>query len=76
MARDYPCHAKDKLAGWPFWLQWRNYPDCPRCERQMRFVFQIDSQDNVPYDFGDSGIVSLFQCPVHKSEVAVREACC
>jgi hypothetical protein len=39
----------DKLAGWPYWVQGVEYPQCPECESKMKLLFQIDSEKNVPY---------------------------
>lgn len=61
---------KDKLAGWPSWVQFRDYPDCPTCGRTMRLVFQLDSEDHVPFTFGDAGIGHITQCPTHPTTVA------
>jgi len=56
----------DKLGGWPSWVQDIDYPDCPTCGRRMRHVFQLASQDNLPYIFGDMGTGHVTQCPEHK----------
>src|SRR5262249_30916935 len=45
----------DKLAGWPMWVQNIEYPQCPQCGRRMTHVFQVDSEDNIPFMFGDVG---------------------
>ncbi len=65
----------DKLAGWPDWVQGAEYPSCPRCEKRMELVFQFDSEDNVPFMFGDVGIGHVTQCPEHKDVVAFGWAC-
>jgi uncharacterized protein YwqG len=66
----------DKLAGWPYWVQNVEYPNCPVCNTQMRLVFQIDSEDNLPHMFGDSGCGHITQCPAHKEQLAFAWACC
>jgi uncharacterized protein (TIGR02996 family) len=66
----------DKLSGWPYWVQNVNYPNCPRCGRQMVYIFQVASEDNVPYMFGDSGTGHITQCPEHKDVVAFGWDCC
>jgi uncharacterized protein YwqG len=66
----------DKLAGWPAWIQNVEYPNCPRCGRRMAHVFQMDSEDNVPFMFGDAGCGHVTQCPEHKEVVALGWACC
>lgn len=65
----------DKLAGWPTWVQNPEYPSCPRCESQMVYVFQLDSEDNLPYMFVDVGRGHITQCPRHLDVVAFGWAC-
>jgi uncharacterized protein YwqG len=65
----------DKLAGWPAWVQGVEYPHCPRCGRRMVLVFQVDSEDNIPFMFGDLGCGHITQCPEHKEIVAFGWAC-
>lgn len=66
----------DKLLGWPHWIQGVVYPDCPTCNKKMRYLFQIASEDNVPYMFGDAGIGHVFICPTHPRRVAFAWSCC
>ncbi len=70
----YP-RGGDKLAGYPMWVQSVEYPDCPVCGEQMRLVFQIDSEDNLPYMFGDVGCGHITQCKNHKEQLAFGWAC-
>lgn len=65
----------DKLAGYPFWIQGVEYPACPVCGEQMRLLFQIDSEDNLPFMFGDLGCGHLTQCKNHKDQLAFGWAC-
>jgi Domain of unknown function (DUF1963) len=65
----------DKLGGWPAWVQDVEYPQCPQCGRQMIHVFQLDSEDNIPFMFGDCGCAHVTQCPEHKDVVAFGWAC-
>ncbi len=65
----------DKLAGWPAWVQGVEYPHCPRCNLRMIHVFQVDSEDNIPFMFGDVGCGHITQCPQHKDVVAFGWAC-
>jgi hypothetical protein len=67
--------ARDKLGGWPAWVQGVEYPNCPRCGRRMAHVFQVDSEHNVPFMFGDVGCGHITQCPEHKEVVAFGWAC-
>lgn len=65
------CNNGDKLAGWPFWIGKIEYPTCPRCGKRMDAVlFQIDSNHNLPFMFGDFGYGYVTQCPRHKDVVA------
>ena len=66
---------RDKLFGWPAWVQGVEYPNCPRCGRRMTHVFQVDSGDNVPFMFGDVGCGHITQCTEHKEVVAFGWAC-
>lgn len=67
---------KDKLLGWPFWVQGIEYPDCPKCGECMDYIFQIDSKDNLDYMFGDSGCAHITQCKIHKDQLTIAWACC
>jgi uncharacterized protein YwqG len=67
--------AGDKLAGWPCWVQDVDYPACPSCGQRMEIVFQLDSEDNVPYMFGDVGTGHITQCPQHLDVFAFAWAC-
>jgi hypothetical protein len=69
-------HSGDKLSGWPYWVQSAEYPTCPQCGQRMDFVFQLDSENNLPYMFGDVGCGHITQCPHHKDVVAFGWACC
>lgn len=66
----------DKLGGWPFWVQGNDLPACPTCGTTMQHVFQVDSEHNVPFMFGDVGTGHITQCPVHHEVVAFAWACC
>lgn len=70
----YP-RGGDKLFGYPMWIQGIEYPDCPTCGEQMRLVFQIDSEDNLPFMFGDVGCAHLTQCKTHKEQLTFGWAC-
>jgi len=66
---------KDKLLGWPMWIQGVEYPSCPRCKREMEYFFQLDSEDNVPHMFGDVGCGHVSYCPDHPDVLAFTWAC-
>jgi predicted DNA-binding WGR domain protein/uncharacterized protein YwqG len=65
----------DKFFGYPRWVQGIEYPTCPKCQTEMEFVFQIDSENNLPYMFGDAGIAHVTQCKEHKDILALAWAC-
>ncbi|HBB33616.1 MAG TPA: molybdate metabolism regulator [Cyanobacteria bacterium UBA8803] len=65
----------DKLAGYPRWVQGMEYSGCPICREPMRQVFQLASNDNLPYMFGDAGIGHVLQCKTHKEQFAFIWAC-
>lgn len=65
----------DKLGGWPHWIQGVEYPSCPKCGKRMIHLFQVDSEDNLPFMWGDVGCGHVTQCPDHKDVVAFGWAC-
>lgn len=67
--------ANDKLLGWPFWVQGVEYPDCPKCNKPMAYIFQIDSEDNLDFMFGDAGCAHITQCKTHRNQMAIAWAC-
>ncbi|MES2299082.1 MAG: DUF1963 domain-containing protein [Pseudomonadota bacterium] len=68
-------HGGDKLLGWPAWIQGVEYPTCSICASTMKLIVQIDSEDNVPYMFGDVGCGHLFQCRQHPQVLGFAWAC-
>ncbi len=66
---------RDKLGGWPAWVQGPERPACPRCGTAMRVVFQIVSDDTLPIVFGDMGTGHLTVCPEHPDVLAFGWAC-
>jgi uncharacterized protein YwqG len=73
--QDYP-KTGDKLLGWPAWIQGIEYPECPDCGDRMKLIFQLDSEDNLDYMFGDAGIAHVTQCEKHPDKLAIAWACC
>ena len=65
----------DKLGGWPYWIQSVEYPECRQCNQTMKLVFQIDSEVNVPYMWGDAGCGHVTQCPEHPEVISFGWAC-
>lgn len=72
--KNYP-QVGDKLAGYPAWVQGIEYPNCPLCGERMQLLFQLDSEDNLPYMFGDVGCGHITQCKRHKEQLAFGWAC-
>lgn len=66
---------EDKLFGWPYWVQSEEYP----CDREtgstMKLLFQLTSENNLKYMFGDSGIGHLTQSIDNKNELGFGWAC-
>lgn len=67
--------GKDKLFGWPYWIQSLGYPADSITGTQMELLFQFDSKDNLPYMFGDAGIGHLTVSPDNEGELAFGWAC-
>ena len=66
---------QDKLFGWPYWVQSVEYPFDRKTETQMQLLFQLASEDNLPYMFGDAGIGHLTQSPDNREELGFGWAC-
>ncbi|MEO1515823.1 MAG: DUF1963 domain-containing protein [Bacteroidota bacterium] len=65
----------DKLFGWPYWVQSAEYPYDRESGSRMELLFQFDSEDNLPYMFGDAGIGHLTQSPDNEQELGFGWAC-
>jgi uncharacterized protein YwqG len=72
----YAPKSGEKLGGWPAWVQGVEYPQCPECQEQMHLVFQVDSEQNIPYVFGDVGCGHITRCRNHPHVLAFGWACC
>ena len=68
--------AGDKLAGWPYWVQGPEYPQCKLCGAAMRVLFQVDSEHNLAWMWGDAGCAQLSVCEEHRDQLAFGWACC
>ncbi len=66
---------QDKLFGWPYWVQSVEYPFDRKTGTKMELLFQLASEDNLPYMFGDVGIGHLTQSPKNKEELGFGWAC-
>eukprot|EP01113_Clastostelium_recurvatum_P000628 TRINITY_DN10294_c0_g1_i1.p1 TRINITY_DN10294_c0_g1~~TRINITY_DN10294_c0_g1_i1.p1 ORF type:complete len:308 (+),score=41.97 TRINITY_DN10294_c0_g1_i1:3-926(+) len=67
--------AESKLDGYPLWVQGMEYPHCKTCRRQMLHIFQIASNDVVPFEWGDRGVGYVFRCPLHEDVLGFGFAC-
>ncbi|MCW8130798.1 MAG: DUF1963 domain-containing protein [Planctomycetota bacterium] len=66
----------EKLLGWPLWVQGVEYPNCPDCGARMQHLFQLDSEKNLDYMFGDMGCGHITQCRNHPRRLAFGWSCC
>lgn len=55
---------KDKANGWPAWTQGPEYPRCPKCDKPMRFIYQVLDDLHVSLENG-TGRGYLFYCEEH-----------
>ena len=70
----YPI-AVDKLCGWPSWEQSPEYPNDRQTGARMDLLFQLSSNRNIPWMWGDAGIGHLTQSPNDPNELAFAWAC-
>ena len=68
----YTPRQQDKLLGWPSWPQYVAYPSCRVCGRELWLVFQLESDQNLHYMFGDDGCGHITCCPDHPDELAFQ----
>lgn len=72
---EYKSKSGEKLLGWPHWVQGVEYVFCPICSKQMRYIFQLDSERNIDFMFGDMGIGHISQCKDHPEQLVFTWAC-
>lgn len=65
----------DKLYGWPYWIQGKENPSDRQTGTMMELLFQLDSEVNLPFMFGDMGVGHLTESPDNKEELAFGWAC-
>lgn len=65
----------DKLFGWPHWIQSLEYPYDRVHKVRMELLFQLDSEVNLPFMFGDVGVGHLTQSPKNPNELGFGWAC-
>ncbi|UTW62276.1 DUF1963 domain-containing protein [bacterium SCSIO 12741] len=71
----YAATSGDKLGGWPLWIQGVEYPHNPQTGEVMQLLFQLDSEVNLPFMFGDSGVGHLTVSPNDEKLMAFGWAC-
>ena len=61
----------DRLSGWTYWIQRDERPECRICHQPMEhLILTLESDDNIPFLWGDCGVGNVFQCSDHLEEVA------
>lgn len=65
----------DKLFGWPYWVQGKENPADRTTGTEMELLFQLDSEVNLPFMFGDMGVGHVTQSPDNEDELAFGWAC-
>lgn len=63
------------IGGYPIWIQGETERRCKICKKQMEFIGQIDSQQEVQLMWGDAGCVYLFQCHEHHDQFGMEMQC-
>ena len=63
------------LGGYPRFVQGEARYTCPKCNTEMKFYAQVDSEDDAGIMWGDIGLVYFFQCPKHKNEFQLELQC-
>ncbi len=66
---------RDKLFGWPNWIQGVSYPYDPKAGTGMQFLFQLASFDHLNYRFGDDGTGHITQSVENSDLLAFGWAC-
>ena len=70
----YPLQG-DKLLGAPYWVQDPERPPCPECEKPMKTLFQLDSNDNLDLMWGDAGVAHVLWCADHQQVLTLVWQC-
>lgn len=60
---------RDKIGGYPYWVQNTSYPKCKKCSKNLSIIIQLSSNDHIPYYFSDGGVGHIFICREHKEEI-------
>jgi hypothetical protein len=57
------CAWGEKMGGWPLWGASPSYMRCPACDIAMDVVFQLDSDCNLDFVWGNNGTAFVHRCP-------------
>ncbi|PHS02986.1 MAG: hypothetical protein COA78_19665 [Blastopirellula sp.] len=63
------------LGGYPRHVQSEISCQCTKCNSEMEFFAQIDSEEEAGIMWGDVGLVYFFRCSEHKDEVRMELQC-
>ncbi|MBZ0167337.1 MAG: DUF1963 domain-containing protein [Candidatus Omnitrophica bacterium] len=63
------------LGGYPRWVQGEVIVPCPKCQSDLEFLGQIDSEEKANIMWGDCGLIYLFLCPDHPDEIHMELQC-
>jgi uncharacterized protein YwqG len=63
------------VGGYAFWVQGEEITECDVCGNRMELLAQIDSEEKAELAWGDSGLVYLFFCENHLSEIKLILQC-
>lgn len=65
----------DKLGGWPSFVQGHQEVYDPEDNTTYEYLFQIDSEDNLPFMFGDGGTAYIYYHPQKPEKLAMFWQC-
>lgn len=63
------------IGGYASWVQSEEILDCDVCGNRLELLAQIDSEEKAGLGWGDSGLVYLFFCKEHVSEIKLILQC-
>ncbi|MEH6451287.1 MAG: DUF1963 domain-containing protein [Oleispira sp.] len=63
------------LGGYPRYVQGEVSATCIKCNSEMEFYAQIDSEDEAELMWGDVGLVYFYRCSEHKDEIHLELQC-
>lgn len=60
--QDWDNENLHRIGGYPTWVQFPDYPECPNCNSMMGFLLQLDSDISHGWWWGSGGLCYLFWC--------------